>query len=108
MTFDLRITASATTHAVRRECEGDWRKWVIQRALACADIGVRVTRIEGGNATVAGELRLNCNKSSLAWLEKLADTLQQAPLSFRSEAGLGLLVEALIALAGEWELRQKK
>jgi hypothetical protein len=106
--FDLRITASATTHTVRRECGGDWRKDAIQRALACADIGASVTLIKGGSPGVKGDLHVVCHKSSLEWLEKLADLLVEAPLSYRSEAGLGLLVEALIALAGEWELRQQQ
>jgi hypothetical protein len=105
--FDLRITASATTHTVRRECGGDWRKGAIQRALECADIGASVTLIKGGSPGVNGDLHIVCHKSSLQWLEKLADLLAQAPLSYRSEAGLGLLVEALIALGSEWQLRQQ-
>jgi hypothetical protein len=105
--FDLRITASATTHVVRRECGGDWRKDAIQRALECAQIGAHVHLRNAGNAGVKGDLHVVCHKASLEWLEKLADLLAQAPMSYRSEAGLGLLVEALIALAGEWELRQQ-
>ena len=103
--FDLRITASATTHTVRRECGGDWRKGAIQRALECAQIGASVHLSKAGNAGVKGDLHIVCHKSSLQWLEKLADLLAQAPLSYRSEAGLGLLVEALIALGSEWQLR---
>ena len=105
--FDLRITASATTHAVRRECGGDWRKGAIQRALECAQIGARVHLNKAGNAGVKGDLHIVCHKASLEWLEKLADLLAQAPLSYRSEAGLGLRVEALIALGSEWQLRQQ-
>ena len=106
--FDLKITASATTHAVRRECDGDWRKGAIQRALECAQIGASVTLNKGGSPGVKGDLHIVCHKSSLAWLDRLADLLAQAPLSYRSESGLGLLVEALIALGSEWQLRQQK
>lgn len=107
MTFDLRITASATAHVVRRECGGDWRKVWIQRALACADVGASVSLIKGGSPGVKGDLWVNCDKSSQEWLERLADMLEGSSIQHRTGAGVGGLVDALIALAGEWELRQQ-
>ena len=113
--YSIIITAACSTTSttatppsvVRKTGKNDWKVQKLVRALVCADVAL-CAEGERGSPTEAGVLRLRCDKASQKWINKLADILEDSRISYDTEAGLGLLVEKLLAHKADWRLMQEK